>query len=127
MTTKDSIGVFIDHSTARLIELTKEGIIKSEIISEFDHQAKEESLNKSENLMHNKEQHQQAKYYNKIKNIIKDYKHIVLFGPTTAKNELMNLIKADHHFEKTIIDVKQTDKLTDNQQYAFVKDHFQSQ
>ena len=124
MTHKENIGIWMDHSVAHLMELTNEGIVKNNITSEFTHQEKEHSLSKNENLAHNKEQHQQSKYYNKIKDAIKDYKHIVLFGPTTAKNELHNLIKTDHHFEKTKIDVQQADKMTDNQQHAFVKNHF---
>ena len=95
MTHKENIGIWMDHSVAHLMELTNEGIVKNNITSEFTHQEKEHSLSKNENLAHNKEQHQQSKYYNKIKDAIKDYKHIVLFGPTTAKNELHNLIKTD--------------------------------
>lgn len=122
---KENIGIWMDHSTANLIELTNEGIIKSNIVSSFTHQEKEHSLSKNENLMHNKEQHQQSKYYSKIKDAIKDYKHVVLFGPTTAKSELLNLLKTDRHFENVKIDVEQTDKMTDNEQHAFVKNHFE--
>jgi stalled ribosome rescue protein Dom34 len=125
MANKENIGIWMDHSVAHLMEITNEGIVKNNITSEFTHQEKEHSLSKNENLAHNKEQHQQSKYYNKIKDAVRDYKHVVLFGPTTAKNELHNLIKADHHFEKTKIDVEQADKMTDNQQHAFVKNHFQ--
>ena len=49
---------------------------------------------------------------------------MLLFGPTTAKDELHNLLKADHNFEKIKIDVKQSDKMSDNQQQAFVNEHF---
>lgn len=124
MAHKENIGIWMDHSIANLIEVTNEGIVKNNITSEFTHQEKEHSLSKNENLAHNKEQHQQSKYYNKIKDAVRDYKHVVLFGPTTAKNELHNLIKSDHHFEKTKVDVEQADKMTDNQQHAFVKNHF---
>ncbi|MBP7809208.1 MAG: hypothetical protein KA163_07950 [Bacteroidia bacterium] len=125
MASKENIGIWMDHSIAHIIELTGEGIVKSTIASDFTHQEKEHSLSKNENLAHNKEQHQQSKYYNKIKDAVKDHKNILLFGPTTAKNELVNLLKEDHHFEKTKIEVKPADKMTDNQQHAFVKDHFQ--
>jgi hypothetical protein len=74
--------------------------------------------------MHNKEQHQQSEYYKKIGEIIKDYKEVILFGPTEAKTELFNILKADHLFENIKIEIKQTDKMTENQQHAFVKNHF---
>jgi stalled ribosome rescue protein Dom34 len=125
MTAKKYIGVWMDHSVANIMALTGNEIITNCVESEFTHQQKEHALSKNENLMHNKEQHQQSKYYKKIADAIKDYENIILFGPTTAKSELLNLLKADHHFEKTKIEVKQTDKMTENQQHAFVKDHFE--
>ena len=66
----------------------------------------------------------QAGYYKKITEALKHSNEIVLFGPTKAKNELMNLLTADHHFANKKIEVKQTDKMTENQQKAFVKEHF---
>ena len=120
------IGVWMDHSVANIIPLTNNTITTDSIRSEFTHEEKEQSMNKSENLMHNKEQHQQASYYSKIKDVIKDYNDIVLFGPTTAKLELYNLLKMDHHFENIKIEIKQADKMTENQQHAFVRNYFHS-
>jgi hypothetical protein len=60
-----------------------------------------------------------TKYYSK-----KKYEEVILFGPTNAKVELMNILKEDQHFNKIKIDVKSTDRMTDNQQVAFVKDYF---
>jgi stalled ribosome rescue protein Dom34 len=124
MTAKKHMGIWMDHSVAHLMEFTSNGITTNSVESEFTHQQKEHALSKSENLMHNKENHQQSQYYNKIKEAIKGFEDIVLFGPTTAKNELLNLLKSDHHFEKVNIDVKQADKMTENQQHAFVRHYF---
>ena len=74
-----------------------------------------------------KEQHEQAAYYKQLSAIIKNYDPVLLFGPTEAKTELLNILRADHHFEKIKIEVKQTDKMTDNQQHAFVKEYFSTQ
>ncbi|HWY10114.1 MAG TPA: hypothetical protein VN026_02255 [Bacteroidia bacterium] len=126
MTTKKQIGIWMDHSAAHLMELTNDVITTNIIESEFTHKVKEDSLNKSENLMHNKEQHLQHSYYKKIGEAIKDHQQVVLFGPTDAKTELFNLLKEDHHFENIEIDVEDTDKMTENQQHAFVKAHFQA-
>lgn len=127
MPTQKNMGVWMDHSSARLLELKNDEIITNKIDSGFTHEDKEDSLrNKGEYLMHNKEQSKQADYYKKIGDIIKDCNEVVLFGPTTAKNELLNLLKEDHHFENVKIDVIQTDKMTENQQHAFVKNYFQT-
>jgi hypothetical protein len=118
------LGIWMDHSTAHLMELTNDTIVTTLIESEFTHEDKEHSLGRSENLMHNKEQHLLLGYYKKLEDAIKDYEEVVLFGPTTAKNELLNLMNVDHHFENIKIEIKHADKMTTNQQHAFVKGYF---
>ena len=122
--TETRLGIWMDHASAHLMEFTTDPIETKTIESKFTHQVKENSLGKSENLMHNKEQHQQAEYYKRLGEVIRNYKEIILFGPTDAKVELFNILKADHHFAKIKIDVVQTDKMTENQQHAFVREHF---
>jgi hypothetical protein len=124
MTNAKSLGIFMDHATAHLIEFTTDPTETHTIESAFTHGEKEESLNKSEQLMHNKQQHQQAEYYKKLGEVIRNYDQVLLFGPTSAKTELLNMLRADHLFEKTKIETKATDKLTENQQHAFVREHF---
>jgi len=41
-----------------------------------------------------------------------------------VKVELLNTLRADHLFAKIKIEVKQTGKLTENQQHAFVREYF---
>ena len=123
MKTKKIIGVWMDHTTANLMEPINNLFIACTIKSDFSHQEKN-SISKNESLMHNKEQNQQSGYYKKITEAIKSYDEIMLFGPTTAKDELANLLKADRHFEYKKIDIKHADKMTENQQEAFVKSHF---
>lgn len=118
------LGIWMDHSNAHLMEFTADPIETKTIESAFTHQEKEFSLSKNENLMHNKEQHQQAEYYKKLAEVIKGYNEAVIFGPTDAKVELSNMLKADHRFANIKIEIKQADKMTENQQHAFVRDHF---
>jgi ADP-heptose:LPS heptosyltransferase len=74
--------------------------------------------------MHHKEQHEQADYYKKLGEIILNYTNVILFGPTSAKQELMNSLKDNHHFDKIKIDVKPADKMTEREQQLFVKNYF---
>jgi len=126
MTTK-TLGIWMDHSTAHLMEYTTNPIETKTIEPDFMHGEKEQSPGKSEHLMHNKEQHHQAEYYKKLGEAIKKYDEVMLFGPTEAKAELLNILKSDHHFAKIKIEIRQTDKMTENQQHAFVKEHFSAQ
>lgn len=118
------LGVWMDHSKAHIMELAADAMETRIIESTFTHEVKEETLSKNENLMHNKEQHQQAAYFKQLGEVIKKYDEVLLFGPTEAKNQLFNLLRADHLFENIKIDIKQTGKLTEHQERAFVKEHF---
>jgi hypothetical protein len=122
--TAKNLGIWMDHSSAHLMEFTIDPIETTTITSRFTHTEKAETMGKSEHVMHNKEQHEQSAYYKKLGDEIRNYEAVLLFGPTNAKSELLNLLKADHRFENIKIEVKQTDKLTENQQHAFVKEYF---
>lgn len=124
MNTDKKLGICMDHANAHLIEFPNTGTELMSIISSSTHPENEHTQGKNENLTHNKEQHQHAEYYKKLGNAIKKYDEVLLFGPTTAKAELLNLIKNDHLFEKIKIEVKHTDKMTDHQQQIFVKEYF---
>ena len=124
MSTAKELGIWMDHASAHLMEFTTDPIGTNTLPSDFSHEEKEESLQKSESLMHNKEQHEEAAYYKQLGAVIKNYDSVLLFGPTEAKTELLNILRADHLFEKIKIEVKQADKMTDNQQHAFVREYF---
>jgi len=121
------LGIWMDHSSAHLMEFTNDPIDTKTINSEFTHQVREQTLKKSESLMDHKEQHEEAAYYKKLGEIMQKYDNIILFGPTNAKTELFNILRADHHFETIKIEVMQTDKMTENQQHAFVREYFSKQ
>lgn len=118
------LGICMDHSNAHLMEFTTDTIETKIVESKFTHQAKIASLNKGESFMHNKEQHQQAEYYKSLAEVIGQYDEVLLFGPTEAKVELYNLFKDDHLFSNIKVRIIQTDKMTSNEEHAFVKAHF---
>jgi hypothetical protein len=121
------LGICMDHANAHVMEYIT-GLVKTETISsKFTQESKNESLEKSENIMHNKEQHDATAYYKELGELIRGYDDVLLFGATNAKVELYNLLKKDHRFEKIKIEVKQTDKMTENQEHAFVMEHFSAQ
>ena len=118
------LGIWMDHSSAHLIEFKQLRVDAMIIKSKFTYQEKENKLRISEGLMHNKEKKLQSEYYKNISEEILKYGNIVLFGPTNAKTELLNLLRDDHRFDKIQIEVESTDKMTDNQKHAFVKNYF---
>ena len=124
MKKENCIGIWMDHSSANLMEFTTDPIETNTIESPFTHQEKEDGLVKSESLMHNKEQHEQKAFYKYLEGKILGYTDVILFGPTNAKVELYNILKTNHLYKDIKIEVVEADKMTENQQHAFVKKHF---
>jgi hypothetical protein len=126
MVTQKNLGIWMDHSTADLIDISANKNIHS-ISSEFNADTKEEALSKSEKGMHNKRQQMHEAYYKEIADKILHYDHVLIFGPTNAKTELNNYLNKDLHFKSIKIDVESADKMTHNEKDAFVKNHFDKQ
>ncbi|MDD5362542.1 MAG: hypothetical protein PHN88_10450 [Ignavibacteria bacterium] len=125
MATIKNLGIWMDHSSANIMEFTDRTIGLKTITSDFTHDDKEQSLSKSEKMMHNKEQHEQSEYYKKLEDVIINFDEVVLFGPTEAKVELLNDLRTDNRFAKIKIVIKPADKMTQNQQHAFVRKYYQ--
>jgi len=118
------LGIWMDHSIANIIELKNDTVVTNtlELTPAFPEQI--ENLGLDESLMNNKEQNQLSDFFHNLSKVIKEYNEVLLFGPTSAKTELFNMLKEDIHFDEIKIDVLPADNMTDNQQEAFVKKFF---
>lgn len=114
----------MDHSDAYLIEFENAAGGSKTIEPHFARQEKDDSPDKGEKVMHNKEQQQQSVYFKHLGDVIKKYEQVILFDPTAAKTELFNILQKDHLFDKIKIETRQTDKMSENQQHAFVRAYF---
>ncbi len=126
MKTQKNLGIWMNHSTANLIDVHAKKNDHS-ILSKFTFNTKEEALSRSEKSMHNKRQQLNEAYYKEIADEIMKYDHVLLFGPTNAKSELHNYLNKDLHYKDIQIDMESADKMTDNEKGAFVKNHFEKQ
>jgi stalled ribosome rescue protein Dom34 len=124
MTTEKKLAIWMDHASAHTIEYPGDENITKTITSDFTHTEKKESLEKSEHSMHNKEQHEQSGYYKELAKVIANYDFVLLFGPTNAKSELLNFLRADHRFDQIKIVIKTADKMDVHEQKKFVKKYF---
>jgi stalled ribosome rescue protein Dom34 len=118
------LAIWMDHSNAYLMDLSSEPIVTSTIVSEAITEEVEYSSDKHEKIIHKKEQHQQLSFFKKLGETIKKYEDVLLFGPTNAKNELLNLLKSNRLYEKIKIEMKNADKMTESQMHAFVRGYF---
>ena len=124
MNNMKQIGVWMDHSKAILIELYDHKLISKEIVIKQT-PLEIENVDTHEVKEHSKEQsHNQSVFFQEITDTIRNYRNVLLFGPTDAKNELFNLLKADHNFANTIIELKTTDKMSTIEKQEFVIQYF---
>jgi hypothetical protein len=121
------LGIWMDHSNAYLMELTNGTIVTNVVESKFEQQDNGYDMKYHEKSYHNKEQQQQSDYYKKLRDSIRNYQEVVLFGPTDAKAELLNQLKGDHLFDKIKIEVQQSDKMNEQQRHDFLREYFKKQ
>lgn len=124
MKAKRILGIWMDHSVAQLSEYSNGNFMTETIESKPKLHVKEEDLYyKDESHRLNKERSQLATYYKKLSDSILNYDEVILFGPTEAKDELANILKDNHLFEKVKIVVKSADKMTESEQHQFLKEY----
>jgi len=124
MKSATQLGIWMDHSTAHIIELANDKALTTTLESTPSFPEQVQNLRMNESLMNNKKQNEQSDFYRKLSYIINDYSEVLLFGPSNAKTELFNLLKNNRRFEKVKITVQSADKMSNNQKQAFVKDFF---
>jgi hypothetical protein len=118
------LGIWMDHSNAILFKMIKDSITEELILSDSTQHNEEHSSELHEKMIHTKEQSQQSGYYRKLRDAIVNYEDVILFGPTDAKSELLNLLRTDHLFNDIKIELRNSDKMTKNQMHAFVREYF---
>jgi hypothetical protein len=119
------LGIWMDHSIAHVIELQYHSI-RSFTIESLSLQGEKQNFGQDESLKHNTEQDQLSEFFKRLSTVIIGYPEVLLFGPTNAKTELYNLLKEDSHFNNIQFKIETTDKLTENQMRAYVKEHYSS-
>jgi hypothetical protein len=124
MKTVKKIGIWMDHSIAYLMEFTNNPFEIKTIESKFSIDEKKLKSSKISAILINKERHILYDYYNKIAEAIKNYKQIVLFGPSVAKMEFFDLLSEDERFMKIKFEIKETDKMSMHQQHDFILEYF---
>lgn len=85
MKQRKNLGIWMDHTNAHLIEYTSEGVQNQKLNNDLSHQDMQAHLQQAKHTAHNKEQQQQANFYNKMADVMEQYHHVLLFGPTDAK------------------------------------------
>lgn len=130
------IGIWMDHAQAKLInpddidlsirELASTLNPRERIAGETADGIKLGGFRSSNNefAKHEKEQNATHAYYKKLAVELLPYDMILIFGPTTARQEFYNYLKEEHNFSNKVITTVDGNYNTDNQLKAFVKKSF---
>ena len=118
------LGVWMNHHEAHIMEFSLEHPNLKTIQSSFTKEERAESLEKGEKIMHHKEYQLQEKFYKQLGLTIQAYDEVLLFGPTEAKVELFNRLREENGFSHIHFSLRQANKMTENQQQAFVREFF---
>jgi len=135
------IGVWLNHSQAHFIGYKAESAFFIETIdSSYESIIREEGEgsdktrfssnteqgSNNEKRKHNIVQNELDEYFNILEGNLESSQEILLFGPGTAKEELFNRLSENKLFKGKDIEVKSSDKLTENQMLSRVLDFFKS-
>ncbi|MEZ5015241.1 MAG: hypothetical protein R2794_13210 [Chitinophagales bacterium] len=130
------VGVWLDHSIAHVIVQIPGAYEMYTLHSPYKRQVRipgessdktkfGKSASNNEKKKHNSKQNDLDTYFKQLEELLIRYKHILLFGPTEAKNMLYNLLCGNKKFENKLIEVQNADKMTENQMIAYVRDYFE--
>jgi stalled ribosome rescue protein Dom34 len=126
---KKEVGLWIDHREAVLVTITAEGENMTRIYSDIEVDAQFSGSSRSagsqdaENMQDRKYTNNLGRYYDAIIGYIRDADSIQIFGPGEAKGELVKRLKSKK-LRKRIVSIETTDKLTDPQIAAKVRQHY---
>jgi hypothetical protein len=124
MKSSKRLGIWMDHSSAHLMEFTDNSSEVKTIESKTGSLTKKQVANYPESLTHDKQWHCQIEYYQKLSEVIQHYEEVVLFGPTEEKVELFDVMSEDKRCLKLKVEIKETSEMSEDQQHDFVKDYF---
>jgi stalled ribosome rescue protein Dom34 len=121
---KKTVGLWIDHRKAVIVFVEgKEEEIKL-ISSKEEKQHGQSGVSKPADDIRQRELtgHLNS-YYDEVISCIRDAESILIFGPGEAKGELKKRLEKDNHGAR-IVGIEPSDKMTDPQIVAKVREHF---
>jgi hypothetical protein len=128
---KKKIGLWIDHREAVIVVLTDKDEKITRINSDAEKQtrfpggSRKDGLQKTEAVRDKRLEQDLGKYFDNVIAYIREAGSIQIFGPGEAKGELVKRLEAEG-LKDRIAEVETTDKISDNQIAAKVREYFSS-
>ena len=113
---KTKIGVYLDEKIAYLLERKNEEKVIT--IIEADDEGERE------NVITRRTNRKNHAFFKKVFELVRDFDRVFLYGPESAKRELLNRIRAERGLQIEILNGNREDKVTDHQKYQFITEYF---
>jgi hypothetical protein len=130
------IGLWLDHTDVHFIEIEdgqehfetshsgKESLLRIKGESGSGIKMGNYRSSNNEHRVQMRENEIMSDYYKDIEKRIQNYDEIFIFGASTAKDELYNLLRKNKHFDGKLIHTESSDHITKNQMIARVRAFF---
>jgi stalled ribosome rescue protein Dom34 len=126
---KKEVGLWIDHRDAFLVTITEKGeettrlYSNIEVDAQFSGRSRSGGSQDAENMQDRQYTNKLEKYYDAIVGNIRNADSIWIFGPGEAKGELVKRLESKN-LSQRIVGIETTDKLTEPQIAAKVRQYF---
>lgn len=133
------VGLWMDQSKAQLVEFNNGAAVIVENIDSpienlkrIDGEGKDttrfspnnEHISNNEHKKHNIAQKELNEYFRILETKLAAYDDILIFGPGVVKEQFRNKLRENKGFSDKWLSVQTSDKLTENQLLAFVRDFY---
>ena len=124
---KKVAGVWMDSKHAFVI--ANEGFSADgeyDVVSKVNCDGHDDDNYKNDRVEQSKETAELKKYFKEIANHIDEVNEIYIFGPGKSQEQFKNFLKDNQNFDQKHIELGTSDKITENQMIAQVRNHFKS-
>ena len=120
------VGIWIDHQKAVIVSASADRVTSRTLESEVGSHGRYSSSGDGGGEKRYEERHGQHldRYYDEVISQLGQPEALLIFGPGEAKVELKERLSRSKALSERTIDIETTDKLTDPQIVAKVKEHF---
>jgi len=120
------VGIWIDHKKAVIVTASVDGVFTKTLESDVGSHARYSSPQESRGEKRYEARHNQHldQYYDEVISQLGQPEAFLIFGPGEAKLELKERLSHSKALADRVVDIETTDKLTDPQIVAKVKEHF---
>jgi hypothetical protein len=122
----DKVGIWIDHKKAVIVSASVDRLTAKTLESDIGPHARYSGPQDGGGEKKYEQRHRQHldRYYDEVISQLGHPEAVLLFGPGEAKLELKERLSRSKELAERIVGVETTDKLTDPQIVAKVKEHY---